>query len=86
MVYATYGRTGIYQLQHLLRTMNYQDYSMNAELINTKIVLNILLKATGFTILELMTIKLWETLEFMIFYFIKGMCRFQYLVYMYGWN
>ena len=42
MVYATYGRTGIYQLQHLLRKINYDSPGMEAELISAQIILNVL--------------------------------------------
>ena len=42
MVYGQYGRTGIYQLQHLLRITNEKETSMTAEISNAKKILDIL--------------------------------------------
>ena len=48
MVYGTYGRTGVYQLQHMLKMINYQTNDINDELKNTNIVLNSLPRSNWF--------------------------------------
>ena len=48
MVYGTYGRTGIYQLQHMLKMINYQTNDIYTELKNTNIVLNSLPRSNWF--------------------------------------
>ena len=42
MVYGTYGRTGIYQIQDLLKTINRHDHTMENELKAAKDILKIL--------------------------------------------
>ena len=42
MVYGQYGRTGIYQIQHLLRITNEKETAMTAEISNAKKILDIL--------------------------------------------
>ena len=42
MVYGKYGRTGVYQLQELMRTINGQSQSMDDELQSANVILEIL--------------------------------------------
>jgi SAM-dependent methyltransferase len=48
MLYGKYGRTGVYQLQELLRRINLDEAGLQARLANTKIVLNSLPKTNWF--------------------------------------
>src|SRR6058998_370732 len=49
MLYGKYGRTGVYQLQELLRRLNFDETDLEAKLANTKIVLDSLPKTNWFT-------------------------------------
>src|SRR3989440_2987619 len=40
MLYGKYGRTGVYQLQELLRRLNFNETDLEAQLANAKIVLD----------------------------------------------
>ena len=42
MVYAKYGRTGVYQIQHLMKMINSNEYEIQNELLNTNHTLNAL--------------------------------------------
>src|SRR3989441_12223585 len=48
MLYGKYGRTGVYQLQELLRRLNFDETGLEAKLANTKIVLDSLPKTNWF--------------------------------------
>src|SRR3989442_1414795 len=48
MLYGKYGRTGVYQLQELLRRLNFDETDLEAKLANTKIVLDSLPKTNWF--------------------------------------
>src|SRR5437899_7889776 len=48
MLYGKYGRTGVYQLQELLRRINLDATDLQAKLVNTKIVLDSLPKTNWF--------------------------------------
>src|SRR5207245_1927339 len=48
MLYGKYGRTGVYQLQELLRRINLDATDLQAKLANTKIVLDSLPKTNWF--------------------------------------
>ena len=52
MVYGKYGRTGVYQVQALLRTINTHRQTMDEELGNANHILHILPKYHGFICLE----------------------------------
>jgi len=42
MVYAKYGRTGVYQIQHMMKMINYNVYEIHEEIKNTNDTLNVL--------------------------------------------
>ncbi len=48
MLYAKYGRTGVYQLQHLLRLINSNETDLSGKIANTRLLLNDLPESNWF--------------------------------------